>query len=227
MPHSTFKPYSVVSCLVLALMGWGGAVGVAHAARVVAVHGVLHLERGDKAQTVLAGMAVQEGDSFRSEGEAELLIRFDDGARMVLRPGSNLRLTTLREHGPMTKRQKTMHMVKGGLRFVSGRGPARHRVAFETETATIGIRGTDIEIAVADEAVADNASGTYLQVNSGAATLQAVDGTVLSVDPGEVAFGGEPELTPKDGSGIKRPAGRKLLGAMLFFKKTGMDAMLK
>jgi len=57
--------------------------------------------------------------------------------------------------------------------------------------------------------------------------LQALDGTVLDVERGEQAFGGEPDLTPKGEGGVKRPAGRKLQGLAGIFKKSGLDALMK
>jgi hypothetical protein len=221
----SFRNVQVQALLALLLVV--AAPGMAHAARIVILHGEVHLERNDRDIAPAPGMSLSEGDTLRSEPDAELLVRFEDGARLILRPGSKVRLGKLRERGAMTKRQKTLHVVRGGLRYVSGTGPARHQVAFETETATIGIRGTDIEISIADDSVAGNPAGTYLQVNGGAATLRALDGTTLGVEPGEQAFGGEPELTPKDGSTTRRPAGRKITGALSLFRKSGLDAMLR
>ena len=203
------------------------STGMAHAARIAVVHGQVHLERNDKEMALEAGMHLQEGDLLRSEADAELLVRFEDGARLALRPSSTFRFTQLRERGPTTKRQKTLRVMRGGMRYVSGGGAARHQVAFETETATIGIRGTDIERAISEENLPDTPAGTYLQVNGGAATLLALDGTLVGVAPGERAFGGEPELVPRGGSFTKRPAGRKITGPLTLFTAARLDALMK
>ncbi len=208
-----------VACMTL--------MGSAQAARVVLAQGNLSLERGDKTLPVVAGMQLQEEDVLHTAAGGETLLRFDNGARMLVRADSAVRFTTLRERGPVSKRRKAIRLVQGGLRYITGVGAARHRVAFETDTATIGIRGTDLDIAVSKDAQPDAPTGTYLQVNQGAAVLQALDGTVLDVERGEQAFGGEPDLTPKGEGGVKRPAGRKLQGLAGIFKKSGLDALMK
>ena len=209
----------VTGCLVL--------IGSAHAARVVLAQGELSLERGDKMLPVTAGTVLHEDDVLRTSSNGETFLRFDNGARMLVRADSAVRFSTLRERGPVSKRRKTIRLVQGGLRYITGVGAARHRVAFETDTATIGIRGTDLDIAVSKDTQADAPTGTYLQVNQGAAVLQALDGTVLDVEHGEQAFGGEPELTPKGEGGVRRPAGRKLQGLAGIFKKSGFDALMR
>ena len=90
------------------------------------------------------------------------------------------------------------------------KGSRRAQVAFETSTTTVGIRGTDIEIAVAEEPVGSDPAGTYLKVNSGSAVMVAIDGTQVAVDPGQEAFGGEPELVPRGSNAKPRPAARRV-----------------
>ncbi len=158
-----------------------------------------------------------------------MLVRFDDGARMVLRAGSQFEVKELKLKGPAAARQKTLRILKGGLRYLSGWSTAKNKVAFETNTATIGIRGTDIEIVIAADPVnASDPAGTYLKVNTGAATIAAVDGTEVAVDPGQVALGSEPELVPRGLSARKRPAARKVEGDVSGLFKSGLlDKLLK
>ena len=101
-------------------------------------------------------------------------------------------------------------------------------VAFQTPTATIGIRGTDIEIAVSEDPVNNDPAGTYLKVNSGIANMAATDGTQVDVDAGQIAFGGLPEVVPRGPGGTRRPAARKVEAAVGGLFKTGaMDRLLK
>ncbi len=218
-------PGIVASALVLAAT-WGASLP-AQAARVMATTGTLQLQRGEAVLPVVVGTRLREGDAVLSAPGAEVVVRFDDGARMALRASSTLHITALQLSGPRSKRQKTLRIVKGGLRYISSQVSARHRVVFETNTATIGIRGTDIEIAVASEAVDEDPSGTYLKVNTGAATLTAVDGTVVALDPGQVAFGGEPDLVPRGAGGTRRPAGRKVESASGLFKAGLLDTLMR
>lgn len=200
----------------------------AQAARVLAVTGEVEVQRGEVRTPLAVGARLVEGDELVSTPGSEALVRFDDGARMALRSDSSIQFKELRLKGPVSKRQKTIAIVKGGLRYISGKATIRQRVSFASTTATIGIRGTDIEISVAPEAVNDEPTGTYLKVNTGAATLLAVDGTQVNVDPGQVAFGGEPELVPRGSGGKRRPAGRKLeTGAGGIFKAGALDKLMR
>lgn len=217
------------SVMPLAALAFALALALpAQAARVLAVTGEVTVQRGDVRSPLAVGARLAEGDELVSTQGSEALVRFDDGARMALRSDSSIQFKELRLKGPASKRQKTIAIVKGGLRYISGKATVRQRVSFASSTATIGIRGTDIEISVAPEAVNDEPTGTYLKVNAGAATLLAVDGTQVNVDPGQVAFGGEPELVPRGAGGKRRPAGRKLeMGADSIFKTGSLDRLMR
>lgn len=218
---------TISQCTLTAMLVLFSA-GSAHAARVVAVNGQVQIQRGDKTLPAVIGSRLREGDEFVSEGDAEALVRFDDGARMALRSDSRLLVKTLKLKGEPAYRQKTIKLLKGGLRYISGRATVKNRVSFETNTATVGIRGTDIEIAVSEDAVNTDPAGTYLKVNTGMATMEAVDGTKVAVDPGQVAFGGEPELVPRGAGGTRRPAARKVEAAVGGLFKTGLlDKLLR
>lgn len=206
------------------------AAGAATSLR--AVDGDVNVHRGEQVTAGRNGTVLKEGDEVEAaEGASHAIIRFDDGARLAVRPGSRLVVKRLQMTGPTSKRQKTIRLVKGSLRYISGKATVRAGVAFETSTATIGIRGTDIEIAVLEEPRDDNPSGTYLKVNTGQATLQASDGEVVAVDPGEFAYGGEPELTPRGGNVKRRPAARKIEAAAAavpgLFRAGRLDALMR
>ena len=203
----------------------------AQAARVTALSGLVQIFRGDRLLPAVVGSRLRVGDEFVSEGDAEALVRFDDGARLALRPDSRLQVTALKLKGPAAAQQKTINILKGGLRYISGKSTVKSQVAFTTSTATIGIRGTDIEIAVSEDAVSNDPAGTYLKVNTGVATMEASDGTQVEVDAGQIAFGGLPEVVPRGPGGTRRPAARKVeaaIGAVGGLFKTGaLDRLLK
>lgn len=199
----------------------------AQAARVLALSGEVLIERGAGTVPVVVGSRLREGDQLRSGENAEVFVRFDDGAKMVLRSASGLQVKDLRLKGPSASRQKTIRVLKGALRYISSRAAVRSRVSFETSTATIGIRGTDIEIAVSDDPVDTDPAGTYLKVNSGTAIMEASDGTLVEVDSGQIAYGGLPEVVPRGIGGKKRPAARKLeAGAAGVFKSGLLDSLM-
>jgi hypothetical protein len=200
------------------------------AAQLLKMQGVVQVVRGGQVLSSFEGQRLQQGDVIETSADSETLIRFDDGARLVVRSESNLVLNQLRLQGPVTARQKTVEIIKGALRYVSAKATVRRKVTFITSTSTIGIRGTDIEILVAQEVLQDNNPGTYLKVNSGIAQITASDGAAEVVNPGEVAYGGEPELQLRGGS-ARRPSVRKVLvqadGLGRAFRSSALDALLK
>ena len=177
--------------------------------------------RGDQLLRALVGSRLRQGDAFISDANSEALVRFDDGARLALRAESRLEINALKLKGAPAYRQKTIKILKGGLRYISGRATARNNVSFVTNTATIGIRGTDIEIAISEDAINTDPAGTYLKVNTGIATLAAVDGTQVDVDAGQIAFGGLPELVPRGAGGVRRPSARRIVESVGGLFKTG------
>jgi OmpA-OmpF porin, OOP family len=212
--------------------------GAAQSATLRMVNGSVEVMRDGVTLTAFKGFKLKKGDVLQSaaadtaqpgsENGGEALVRFDDGARMALRGGSTVELQQLQLTGPRRERQKILSVITGALRYISGVATVRQKVSFVTSTATIGIRGTDIEIVVTPEAVEDNNPGTYLKVNTGAAVLTASDGAKVDVAPGEVAYGGEPELTSRGKGGTRRASARMVdVAASGVFKASGLDKMMK
>jgi OmpA-OmpF porin, OOP family len=212
--------------------------GAAQSAVLRTVTGSVEVVRDGVTLPAVKGQRLKKGDVLQSaapdatkpgsENGGEVLVRFDDGARLALRGGSTVELQQLQLAGPRQERQKTLRMITGALRYISGIATVRQKVSFVTSTATIGIRGTDIEIVVTPEAVEDNNPGTYLKVNTGAAVLTATDGAKVDVAPGEVAYGGEPELTTRGKGGTRRASARKVdVAASGVFKASGLDRLMK
>ena len=212
--------------------------GTCQAANVRSVSGEVEIVRNGTTLRATQGLRLQEGDILQSAAPdlgksdtdtgGEALVRFDDGARMALRGGSTVELQQLQLAGPRQERQKTLRMITGALRYISGIATVRQKVSFVTSTATIGIRGTDIEIVVSQEAVEDNNPGTYLKVNTGAAVMTATDGAKVDVAPGEVAYGGEPELAMRGKGGTRRASARMVdVAASGVFKASGLDKLMQ
>ena len=199
-----------------------------YASKLMAFKGVLHILRHEQLIPAAVGSVLRESDTLVVEPDGEALVRFRDGANMVLRSDSQVTFDQLVQVGAQKKRKKTLKILKGGMRYVSGKAARQSTAFFLTQTATIGIRGTDIEIAVAEDSLAGNPSGTYLKVNTGQAVLVGQDGTQVDVDPGQVAFGSEPELTPRGIGVARRPAARRIESASNgIFKSGALDSLLR
>jgi len=194
-----------LAVLFLALATWAAA---GMATTITALEGELQLLRGGASQPVVVGLQLQEGDELVSGDAAEAVIRFDDGGRLALRPSSRLHFRTLPPQGAPDTADKHVNLVRGALRYVSQKISGARSVRFETNTATIGIRGTDIEILISEVPVANEPPGTLLRVRTGLAFIRGSDGTEANVRPGQVAFGGEPDPATRSLGQPQRPGAR-------------------
>lgn len=206
----------------------GLLLGTAQAAVIRAVDGQVEIVRGEHRIQARLGSRLREGDLLVSQSGAEALIRFDDGGRLALRPGSQIRIQQLRLMGPPDKRQKSVRVLQGGLRYVTGKTSSRRGTRFDTSKVTIGIRGTDFELMVSDAPLASSPAGTYVRVHEGALNVQALDGTQVDVHAGQAAFSGEPALAPR-GVNLPRAASTRVLDAVPsgVFRDGAVDRLLK
>ena len=134
-------PRLLNAALLVVLLGLLPATN-AVAARVTALNGLVQILRGERLLPAVIGSRLRVGDEFVTQGpDAEALVRFDDGARMALRADSRLQVTALKLTGVAEAREKTLKIIQGGLRYISGRRTLKSTVSFQTATATIGIRG--------------------------------------------------------------------------------------
>lgn len=170
-------------------------------ARAEAVHvrGAVTVEReAGTAQPVLAGAWLQSGDLLRAGPDSSLTLRFADGSRLLLRPDSTLRLSTLR-HRPGSDAAET------GLRLDQGSADSRvaplpagaaaaRRYQITTPTLHLGVRGTEFRTRV------DPAAGTT--------HLEVIEGTVA-------AARGRAEQRVAAGQGAVAAAGTLLTAAAL------------
>jgi hypothetical protein len=114
--------------------------------QVTHLSGTLTAKRADGSTKLFSTKSeVQEGDTLSTEQETYARIKFSDGAEVVLRPGTQLKVAAYAydEAKPQSD-SIVMNMLKGGLRAVTGLVGKRNRdaVSFATTNATIGIRGT-------------------------------------------------------------------------------------
>jgi hypothetical protein len=120
---------------------WAGNAGT-----VTHLSGILSAKRADGTSKLLSVKSdVLEGDTLSTESETYARIKFTDGGEVVLRPGSQVKVESYAYNADKPESDNVLiNMFKGGLRAVTGLVGKRNRskVSFQTETATIGIRGT-------------------------------------------------------------------------------------
>lgn len=159
------------------------------------------------------GAKVVVGDTVLTGKGAFARMEMSDGGEMVLRPESQLQVQAYHFIAAKPKEDSFIFsMVKGGIRTVTGLiGKRGNRDAYslKTETATVGIRGTQFDLRVCAGNCGALADGTYLAVRFGAVQTTNAQGT-LAVAAGQVAYvptGRAPTILPRDpGIGFTPPA---------------------
>ena len=137
-----------------------------------------------------AGMALEVGDTIKTEDESEAHATMLDGAFLAVRANSSIKITGYAANGN-NKDTSLINLLKGSLRAVTGwigkTRPAAYRVI--TPTATVGVRGTDHEVIYFSEEEAETPAeaGTHSVVFEGATTLETDQGQV-DVSVGQAAF---------------------------------------
>jgi FecR protein len=144
---------------------------------------------GQKALAVKA--EVFQGDQITTGSDAELLIRMTDGAVLAIRPNSNLSVAEYHFNNKDSASDNVLiKLIKGGFRAVTGvigkKNP--QKVKFNTPAATIGIRGTDFEVAVLEDNKKGAEAGTYNKVFQGATYIENNQGNRVEVGPNQAAF---------------------------------------
>jgi hypothetical protein len=125
-------------------------------AEALHVRGEVTFERaGAGAQAVQAGAALQTGDLLRAGSESSLTLRFADGARLLLRPDSTLRLARLLQRPAGGVADTGLHLDQGSadsrvppLASPPPAGSAARRYEITTPTVHLGVRGTEFRTRV-------------------------------------------------------------------------------
>jgi hypothetical protein len=102
---------------------------------------------GQNARTMGKGLAVSEGDHLTTSDGASAIIKLQDGTRMTVRPNSEMVIQQFKYREAAPDNSFVMRLLQGGFRAITGlvskSSPGAARVV--TNTATIGIRGTDFD----------------------------------------------------------------------------------
>ena len=130
-----------------------------------------------------ASETVSSGELITTSAGAEVLVRFKDNSTMIVRSDSKVKISQFRFEKKSTDVVNTS-LVSGTLRAVSGQIAKANpqNVKYDAGAATIGIRGTDIELAIIPEGSRDRA-GIYNYVHTGE--------TEMSLDTGETVVVGK------------------------------------
>ena len=143
--------------------------------KVLAIEGLVKAMAAESAERVLAkgsDIFVKETIVVGSDGRAQ--IKFTDGGIMNLIPDTEFRINSYRYKKAFQKDETSSELVKGGFRALSGSIAKKNPSGYEVKTpsATIGLRGTMIEVRLGD-------AGVFFGVDSGRALVSNEAGSSM------------------------------------------------
>ena len=110
---------------------------------------------------------IQSGETVTTEAGSEALIKMADNSVVAVRPNTQIQFTDFKFENKSTD-SSISTLFRGTARFVTGL-PGKNNasnVKLIARTATIGIRGTDYEVALVDTDTTDTRAGIYSIFNS-------------------------------------------------------------
>ncbi len=155
------------------------------------VVGTVTLRRaGQLASPIAQGTRLLQGDQLETTVGSEVHVVFGDGGYLAVRPNSIVRISQYVVTGEVTD-TAAIDLIRGALRSVTGwiGKLDASRYSITANTATIGVRGTDHEVALVppEEASASLEAGVHNRVNEGATALSNSNG-VVNVNSGTAAY---------------------------------------
>lgn len=152
---------------------------------------------------------VSAGDTISTAPGASVVVGMNDGAKVLVRPGTTVTISESTATGPIAALAQKIELVIGAIRYITGDVGKRNPkgVRLKTPALTIGIRGTDIELVHAPRTRSGAPGGSYVKVNSGAVALTGMDGSNVDLAMGEQ--GAAALEAPKLRGGGSAPAARK------------------
>lgn len=118
-------------------------------ARIVQANGAILATRpGQPTRPVSVGAALYEGDDVRTGAGATAVIGFRDQTRVSVEANTALRLDTFIYNKPQSSDSMALRLFKGGMRVFTGliARTTPSAVTVKTAVATLGIRGTGMDI---------------------------------------------------------------------------------
>ncbi|MBE0620677.1 MAG: FecR domain-containing protein, partial [Burkholderiales bacterium] len=162
----------------------GAAFGVAGNVQFV-IGDVKLITKAGETRALVKGAEINEGDRVTTAANASAQIKMVDGGFIAIRPNTNMGFDTYRYSGKEDGTESAVvSLLRGGFRTITGLigHTNKQNYLIKTETATIGIRGTDHEPMVipapAPGQVAIAEPGTYDKVNVGVAFIRTDAGSV-------------------------------------------------
>src|SRR3954470_1013798 len=133
---------------------------------------------------------IQAGDTVSTDAKSETMVKMADETTVLVRPNTQFKVTEFKYDKAKTD-SSVMTLVRGTLRMVTGLIAKRQAssVRVNTLTATIGVRGTDFEVAVIPEDTPQARAGVYDFMHDGQTNIKLTQmDRELDVKKNQTAF---------------------------------------
>jgi uncharacterized membrane protein YgcG len=147
MRDMTYKRLTVA--LIFSVLAFAGMSARAEVAGQVLLASDAVAVRAGKALPLVPGMMIEDKDTLRTGKTGNLQLRFTDNSTMSLREESELAIEEYHFSGRADGQERAFYrLLKGGLSTITGLigHIRRENYRIDTDTATIGIRGTEFTL---------------------------------------------------------------------------------
>jgi hypothetical protein len=141
---------------------------------VLASEGIVKATGGQADRALSKGSDIFEQETIVVGANSRAQIRFTDGGLMNLIPDTEFRVNDYAYKKIFEKDKSSGELVKGGFRALSGSIAKKNPNGYEVKTpsATIGLRGTMIEVRI-------GSAGVFFGVENGRALVQNAAGSTM------------------------------------------------
>ena len=152
------KHYRILTTLLLTgLLGLSTGLQAADStATLVASRGDVQVITSDVSRPLTQGDSVFVADQVITGEKSFAILQFIDGAKVTVRPNSQLAIETYVFNGG-DQDAATLNLMKGGLRIITGAmakvQPESYKV--KTPVALMGVRGTEFAIMLCDDQICE------------------------------------------------------------------------
>ena len=175
------------------LLAAAAPLAAAQDATVERLQGTLSARKADGSARILSLRSqIQSGDTISTAQGSYALIRFRDGAQVLLKPGTAVRIDSFSFSDDKPQDDLFSYsLLHGGVRAATGTIGRRSSSKYQLATATVGVRGKTVNVddclSERSEQCAQLDRAIYVQVTDGDATVSNAKGT-LDLSAGQVGL---------------------------------------
>lgn len=170
------------------------------------VEGDVRLSDEAGSRALAGGTVVREGQTLETSVRSEVHVVFDDGGFLAVRPSSRVQIEQVKIAGSFDD-SLSLRLFSGALRSITGWIGKFDKKNYQLSTtvATVGIRGTDHELAIiaAGQERRGEIPGIHNWVHEGGTTLKSPGGEI-NIEPGHAAWAPHTGEAPKAHQAIPR-----------------------